>query len=527
MADVFTNDLTQPGTSMVPRLTLHTPTEREIARLVADVAEDEEYDLAAQFDEVAVNSFLALELLIAIEEKFGCQFSPDEFLDNLSIAGLAALVDRERSRTEARRIIPLRTGTGGPVLFLAHSIHGSNVYFNAALKRIDPDISVYGLLWERSKSGESMTAERHAAAYLPMVRAVQPSGPYCLAGHSFGGHLALELAQQLFEGGEHVAFLGMLDDEIDFTERRFDIRRLVPAESTTEHTKHMLGGYVPVAYPGNVWLYRSAESHYDCLPDPNLGWRDIACGMLHQLVVPGNHDSMVGKRLVGHWIGSFQESMRAAWNAARNAQGNTAEAMLERAREKRRRLDVRAATSARHAAKNGDLAGEIAHYRAAIAHDPEEQPFWVYRNLGEALAQGGDPAGSIDAYRAAADREAIPIFGYSLLGAALRRAGHYTEAEEAFVKAESFESEDPLVQQALVRLDHRRGRPDGAEARLRRLMAATASEWSYRRLAALLGNQGRLDEAIKLAGEACSRFPLQPYLWAELDALKNRQAAAG
>ena len=40
-----------------------------------------------------------------------------------------------------------------------------------------------------------------AEHYLAAIRQVQPEGPYQLAGWSFGGTLALEMAQQLQKGG--------------------------------------------------------------------------------------------------------------------------------------------------------------------------------------------------------------------------------------------------------------------------------------------------------------------------------------
>src|SRR6185436_2978377 len=46
------------------------------------------------------------------------------------------------------------------------------------------------------------------------IRQVQPEGPYQLAGWSFGGTIALEMAQQLQKGGESVAFLGVIDTRL-------------------------------------------------------------------------------------------------------------------------------------------------------------------------------------------------------------------------------------------------------------------------------------------------------------------------
>ena len=53
-----------------------------------------------------------------------------------------------------------------------------------------------------------------AEHYLAAIRQVQPEGPYQLAGWSFGGTLALEMAQQLQKGGESVALLAIIDTRL-------------------------------------------------------------------------------------------------------------------------------------------------------------------------------------------------------------------------------------------------------------------------------------------------------------------------
>ena len=50
-----------------------------------------------------------------------------------------------------------------------------------------------------------------AADYVTEIRRVQPHGPYFLAGHSFGGQVSFEIAQQLVREGERVSFLGLID----------------------------------------------------------------------------------------------------------------------------------------------------------------------------------------------------------------------------------------------------------------------------------------------------------------------------
>jgi thioesterase domain-containing protein/acyl carrier protein len=50
-----------------------------------------------------------------------------------------------------------------------------------------------------------------AAAYVAALRKARPSGPYVLGGYSYGGALAYEMARQLQQQGERVAWLVLLD----------------------------------------------------------------------------------------------------------------------------------------------------------------------------------------------------------------------------------------------------------------------------------------------------------------------------
>lgn len=55
------------------------------------------------------------------------------------------------------------------------------------------------------------SVEEMARRYLDELRAIQPVGPYVLAGHSFGGLVAYEMAQRLTERGETVSHVFLVD----------------------------------------------------------------------------------------------------------------------------------------------------------------------------------------------------------------------------------------------------------------------------------------------------------------------------
>lgn len=69
-------------------------------------------------------------------------------------------------------------------------------------------VQARGLIGDAAPHEEVQTA---AADYIAEIRALQPQGPYLLAGYSGGGITAYEMAQQLKAAGQEVAVLAMLD----------------------------------------------------------------------------------------------------------------------------------------------------------------------------------------------------------------------------------------------------------------------------------------------------------------------------
>jgi acetoacetyl-CoA synthetase len=62
--------------------------------------------------------------------------------------------------------------------------------------------------------------EELARSYIESIRTIQPHGPYHLAGYSFGGILAYEIAQQMRQAGEEIGLLFLLDPSEPFEVER-------------------------------------------------------------------------------------------------------------------------------------------------------------------------------------------------------------------------------------------------------------------------------------------------------------------
>ena len=91
-----------------------------------------------------------------------------------------------------------------------HAAGGRALAYVELARALGPAWPVWGLQ-DVAPPDAPRTLSGMAEEYLRHVRGSAPVGPYLLAGWSFGGRLAFEMARQLAAAGEEVAFVGMID----------------------------------------------------------------------------------------------------------------------------------------------------------------------------------------------------------------------------------------------------------------------------------------------------------------------------
>ena len=103
-------------------------------------------------------------------------------------------------------------GTGDPIFFIPSRSRNPLVFSELASK-LDADRPCYGLELPSPDNGvESFNSLEDLAEHcVREIRSIQPNGPYTLAGYSFGGILALEIARQLYELDPKVSKIFMFD----------------------------------------------------------------------------------------------------------------------------------------------------------------------------------------------------------------------------------------------------------------------------------------------------------------------------
>ena len=206
--------------------------ERELVAIWQRLLKLDRVGIDDRFFDIGGHSLLTVQMAQAVESRLCRPCSLAMVFETGTIRTLAA---RLRSggagaqgtgagAVEGATVVALRaTGTGRQFFCIC----GVHLYQHLA-DRLAPEFRTYGIflpyeqeLFDASGSGaRSLSVEEMAAGYLKMVRQQQPSGPYLLAGISFGGILAYQMAQELLRAGEQVDVVVLLDTMLPGARRR-------------------------------------------------------------------------------------------------------------------------------------------------------------------------------------------------------------------------------------------------------------------------------------------------------------------
>jgi len=231
-------------------------------------------------------------------------------------------------------------------------VSGEVLYAPLLASHVDADIPVYGLAETPLGKPPLQTIHARAKRFVRIIRAVQPVGPYRVAGWSLGGNVAYEIAIQLLGEDEIVDFLGLIDSvnfagtcpkeqpptddktllmdivrhtvaktdsslqrrlktlpktgDLETFARTCRINGLLPPDMSLGDIKdylvrmkastHALYDYQPPSIPIPVHLFRAMDEKAGAPPgrDTHLGWAQVLPKTRIRVIsVPGTHYSMM------------------------------------------------------------------------------------------------------------------------------------------------------------------------------------------------------------------------------------------
>lgn len=322
---------------------------------------DDFFDLGGQ-------SLLAARMIAAIQKELGHRISISVLAYARTIAQMAAVIEGRESVADAL-VVPLRPGNARAPLFLVHCGGGNVLRYQELVAALPEGGQVFGLTAPPIEEiDDATTVEQLARRYITAVQTVQPSGPYTIAGHSFGGLVAYQMAAALVAQGETVRMLGIFDTASPAYYRalprieKWRMRSLHIAEVLTRYTRRLVARdfagikglilnsaenytrkakwwlqklrgtspgeagedgkdylseftaiarrYTPPRLEAEMVLFHARERGWEYRSNPTLGWEKVVEGGIAVRYVPGTHESIMLRPNVAELARSFTQAAR-------------------------------------------------------------------------------------------------------------------------------------------------------------------------------------------------------------------------
>jgi thioesterase domain-containing protein/acyl carrier protein len=317
--------------------------ERKLVTLWEELLEISPIGIQNDFFRIGGHSLLAARMIANVEEEFGKMLDLGALAQATTIADLAEVVRGSLGDRKLKSLVAIRASGSKLPLYCVHGVGGHILPFLDLANHLENEQPVYALQAKPVQPGDQRTIEGMALEYVEEVEQFQPDGLYYLAGYSFGGFIAYEMARQIEARGKQVALLALFDTQacssprfadslthigfLRYKLRAFMVKVLfklseikfstvvpnqdgkhnlpnqnemifgdVDPDTVPEHLKKIMtvnqaafSQYIPGHYNGLVTLFKSSiygRSVY-------FGWEELTSGGVRGFEVPGTHRTMM------------------------------------------------------------------------------------------------------------------------------------------------------------------------------------------------------------------------------------------
>lgn len=169
----------------------------------------------ADFFELGGHSLLAVQVMTRLEKETGRRLPLSTLFEYPTIRKMAHLLRPDTPVMTWKSLVSIKPTGSKPPIYIIHGTGLNLLNFSSLSQHMDPEQPIYGLQAKGLDGTEAPLnrMEAIAAHYIEEILAQNPDGPYALAGYSFGGYVAYEMAQQLTALGKEIKLLAMFDTD--------------------------------------------------------------------------------------------------------------------------------------------------------------------------------------------------------------------------------------------------------------------------------------------------------------------------
>jgi amino acid adenylation domain-containing protein len=188
--------------------------EQTIADIWSQALGIEQLSIHDNFFDLGGDSLLVVQIIPQLRDTLQFELLLHHIIEAPTVNKLATLVKERRISSQEKNTILVEIQSGddsSPPLFCLHAA-GGGVFSYLNLAHYLPKQAIYGI------QTPSMVGEKEppslmdkATHYIEIIKKVQPNGPYLLAGMSYGGNMAFEIAIQLQKRGDQIALVALFD----------------------------------------------------------------------------------------------------------------------------------------------------------------------------------------------------------------------------------------------------------------------------------------------------------------------------
>jgi amino acid adenylation domain-containing protein len=184
-------------------------TSQQLVHIWQEVLGHNEVSVRDSFFDLGGHSLLAVRLMAKIQQQFGINLPLATLFQSPTIEQLAELLASSPAKLPWSSLVPIQSQGNQPPFFCVPGVGGNVLNLYDLARQMDQPFYALQAVGLDGETPPYTTVEAMAAHYINLILPLQ--GPYLLGGHSFGGLVIFEMAQQLKEAGHDVAQLMIFD----------------------------------------------------------------------------------------------------------------------------------------------------------------------------------------------------------------------------------------------------------------------------------------------------------------------------